>query len=175
MMTWPSLLTLAAPETFSHELVLASPMAGRVVALSSLNEPALSQEMWGCGVAINTRATVCSVPFDGIVESADLTRQRWVLKARNGLRVMIQIGVLPQSLYAERLQPQLKPKQKFTQGQILTYLDPVWLASQLGELYCVVTLLSTKQIIAAVPNRLDQHVDAMDDLLHLYLNITKTR
>jgi len=174
MIKRPSLITETQPLVFSHNISLAAPVAGRVVPIDEVDDLALHCGVWGSGVAIATRATVCCVPFDGVLEQADLASQRWVLKAKNGLRVMLQLGPLSRSLYAERLQPQLSAKQPFTRGQVLTYLDPVWLKSQIGEVFCIVTVLTTKNIVGIMPNRLGQQIEAMDDLMQLYLNIAKT-
>lgn len=175
MESLPTLLADSPPDNFTHQVELLAPMAGKVCSLNDTGDIALQSGVWGNGVAISTRSTVCSVPFDGSIEKADLTAQRWILKATNGLRVMIQIGTIASPLYAERLQVQLKPKQKFNAGQVLAYLDPVWLVSKLGQLHCTVTILNSKHISAIVPTKLGTQIDAMEGLMKLYLHVARTK
>ena len=168
-----SLLTSAPPESFSHKISLLSPMTGKAVQLKHIDDAPLQAGIWGDGIALAIRKTACYTPFDGQVERIDLASQRWILRAKNGLRMMIQIGPIKQSLMGERLQLQIREKAHFTAGQVLVYVDPMWLNTQIGQTYCIVTVLTKKAITSIVPVSEDTQVDAMNELMSLYLNLTK--
>lgn len=169
MNSWLSRITDTPPEEYKHCIPLLSPVAGRVESLNTTRDLPLMQGIWGCGVAISTRHSSCIAPFDGVIESIDIPSQRWQLKAKNGLRVMVQIGQPQQSLFGERLQLCAQEGEKIIAGEAFALFDPIWLRANIDDFYCAVTILNQKGITAIVPQKLGKNISTAETLLSIYL------
>ncbi|WP_338146996.1 glucose PTS transporter subunit IIA [Lactobacillus agrestimuris] len=74
-------------------LQLASPVNGRLIALSEVNDEVFSQKMMGEGFAIEPIDGIIYSPVSGVVVSIFKTKHALGIKTSSGLEVMIHMGL----------------------------------------------------------------------------------
>ena len=67
------------------ELIIGSPVKGKTVPLSSVNDPTFSEGMLGKGAAI--------LPSDGIIETLFDTLHAFSLSTADGVEVLVHVGL----------------------------------------------------------------------------------
>lgn len=75
------------------EEVLLSPIEGRTVAISEVNDPTFSQEMLGKGVAIIPSAGRVISPVDGTIEIVFDTKHAISMTSDTGIQILIHVGI----------------------------------------------------------------------------------
>ena len=82
----------AVPAPQDPEAILA-PVAGHVVALEAVSDPAFSQGMLGCGLGIRAEGDVAFAPVTGTVVADVKTKHALLIKAENGAEVLLHVGL----------------------------------------------------------------------------------
>ncbi len=75
------------------ELVIGSPVKGKAVPLSSVNDPTFSEGMLGKGVAIQPTEGKIYAPADGTIGMVFDTLHAVSLTAKEGTEVLIHVGL----------------------------------------------------------------------------------
>lgn len=75
------------------EKIVLSPLKGRVIPLSEVGDPVFSEGMMGPGVGIEPEDGSLYAPADGEITVAFPTGHAVALKSRDGLEVLIHIGI----------------------------------------------------------------------------------
>ena len=159
----------SVPEKFKHKLPLASPVSGVVVPLTGVSDIAVKTGVWGEGLAIKTRSSSLASPVEGKLEKLDLDSQRWFIRAKNGLRIMLQLGPVNSPLYSERLNVLKRENGDIKKGDILTYFDPVFLEKTCGQCFCIFTVLNRKGITALVREENGTRLSSENTALYVYI------
>ena len=82
----------AVPAPQDPEAILA-PVAGHVVALEAVSDPAFSQGMLGCGLGIRAEGDVAFAPVSGTVVADVKTKHALLIRAENGAEVLLHVGL----------------------------------------------------------------------------------
>ena len=77
----------------SQELIIGSPVKGKAVPLSSVNDPTFSEEMLGKGVAIIPSDGKIFAPADGKIETLFDTLHAVSLVTGDGVEILIHAGL----------------------------------------------------------------------------------
>ncbi len=80
-------------ETKSNEIIINSPLTGKVVDLSTIDDAAFASGVLGKGVAIEPTVGVAVSPVDGTVETLFKTNHAIGLVTESGAEILIHIGM----------------------------------------------------------------------------------
>ena len=86
----PTLKPVPTPE---DPQAVCAPVAGRVIALEDVSDPAFAQGMLGVGLGIEPAGDVAYSPVTGVVATEVRTRHALVIKAESGAEVLLHVGL----------------------------------------------------------------------------------
>ncbi|MCR4431352.1 MAG: PTS glucose transporter subunit IIA [Tepidanaerobacteraceae bacterium] len=107
----------------SH-VIIKAPMSGRVISLSELPDEVFAQKMVGDGIAIEPSEGVAVAPFDGIVKQVFSTGHAMVLESKEGLALLIHIGLDTVNLKGEGFKVMVDEGSMVRAGDVLAKFDP---------------------------------------------------
>ncbi|HEX3480722.1 MAG TPA: phosphoenolpyruvate--protein phosphotransferase, partial [Kofleriaceae bacterium] len=106
-------------------LVLVAPLAGRVVLLDDVPDPAFAQGMVGDGVAIDPSraAGELRAPCDGTVVSVHRARHACTLRTDDGAEILLHIGIDTVALRGDGFRALVRDGQRVRTGEPLIRFD----------------------------------------------------
>lgn len=78
---------------YNHEIIIKSPLKGKVVPLSEVNDDVFSNEILGKGIAIIPEEGVVVSPVAGTVEAVLESKHAIALKSKEGVEILIHVGI----------------------------------------------------------------------------------
>jgi len=105
------------------ESVIASPLQGDVVMLSEVNDDVFSGGLLGQGLAIYPREGILKAPFDGKVMMFLPSCHAVGLQDKNGLELLIHIGIDTVNLNGQHFSSSLKVGDEVKMGETLIQFD----------------------------------------------------
>lgn len=75
------------------ELVIKSPLKGKIIPLSEVNDEVFSAEILGKGVAIIPEEGVVVSPVEGTIEAVLDSKHAIAIKSRDGIEILIHVGI----------------------------------------------------------------------------------
>ena len=110
-------------ETKEAGSCIYSPLIGRVVPLSDVNDPVFAEEMMGKGAAvIPTKGKVFS-PCDGEILTVFRTLHAITMKADNGAEIIIHVGLETVGLDGKYFEAHVEDGAKIKKGELLLTFD----------------------------------------------------
>ena len=103
--------------------IVASPLDGAAVALSKVNDPVFSEEMFGRGIAIRPATGHVSSPVNGVVTQMFDTGHAVSLTSNDGIEILIHVGLDTVKLKGEHFTPIVKTGDKVKIGYRLIDFD----------------------------------------------------
>lgn len=103
--------------------VLQSPMAGTLLTLDKVPDEVFSQKMMGDGFAIDPSDGKVYAPFSGVITVAFPTKHAIGMKSKDGLEILIHIGMDTVELNGEGFTSHISEGQKIKQGDLLMEVD----------------------------------------------------
>lgn len=148
--------------------LLASPIAGKVLPLSEVEDEAFSGELLGKGCAINPSEGKVYAPCDGVVTTLFPTKHAIGIVSEGGAEVLIHLGLDTVKLDGKYFEAHIAQGDKVKKGQLLVSFD---LSAITKEGYSMVTpiiVTNTADYLDVVPmnNNTAKHGD---DLLTLII------
>ncbi|MCI7730081.1 PTS glucose transporter subunit IIA [Enorma burkinafasonensis] len=117
-------------KSFLHSLgfherrnVLLSPLAGKVIPLSEVNDPTFASGSLGEGVAIEPTGDKVVAPFDGKVKAVFPTGHAVALHTNEGLDVLIHIGLDTYKLDGRHFKVRAAEGDSVKRGDVLIEFD----------------------------------------------------
>ena len=104
-------------------LQLASPVNGRIIALSEVNDEVFSQKMMGEGFAVEPIDGIIYSPVSGVVVSIFKTKHALGIKTSSGLEVMIHMGLDTVELQGKPFNILVKEGDKVTPDTQIAKID----------------------------------------------------
>ena len=104
-------------------LVIAAPLAGRVVRLDEVPDPAFAQGMVGDGVAIDPSSSELCAPCDGTVVAVHRAHHACTLRADGGAEILLHIGIDTVALRGEGFRVLVADGQRVRTGDRLIRFD----------------------------------------------------
>lgn len=112
-----------APIALDKEITIDSPLDGKAVELSKVNDSTFSNEILGKGVAIIPEEGVVYAPFDGKIDVFFQTGHAIGLVNNEGTEVLIHIGIDTVNLNGEFFHPQKQSGDEIKKGEVLLKFD----------------------------------------------------
>ncbi len=108
----------------SHRMVsLASPLTGRIVPLSQVEDDAFAQEILGQGIAIEPTEGKLYAPCDGVIENIPESHHAIALRSDDGLEILLHIGLDTVKLGKKFFTLHVKTGDQIKQGDLLCEFD----------------------------------------------------
>lgn len=102
---------------------IASPLRGKVIPLSEVNDATFSSELMGKGAAVVPLQGKLYSPVDGVVESLFKTHHAIGIRSHLGAEILIHIGIDTVKLDGQFFKAVAEKGQKVTKGDLLIEFD----------------------------------------------------
>lgn len=112
-----------APIALDKEITIDSPLNGKVIELSKVNDSTFSNEILGKGIAIIPEEGVVYAPFDGKIDVFFQTGHAIGLVNNEGTEVLIHVGIDTVNLNGEFFHPQKQSGDEIKKGEVLLKFD----------------------------------------------------
>lgn len=107
-----------------------SPIKGKVIELSEVNDPVFSQKMMGEGFAVIPSDSTVYSPTVGIIKSIFPTKHAISISSDDGTEILLHIGIDTVSLEGKGLYPKVFEGQRVAIGDPLLVIDLQYLKEQ---------------------------------------------
>lgn len=116
--------------TKQEEKDFISPMQGRLIPLTEVEDQVFSQGLMGDGFAVELKDGQVLAPFSGEVVMTFPTKHAYGLRREDGLEVLIHIGMDTVQLNGEGFESYVQQGDQVVQGQVLAKVDIDYVLSQ---------------------------------------------
>ena len=111
------------PVALDKQITIDSPLNGKVVELSKVNDSTFSNEILGKGIAIIPEEGIVYAPFDGKIDVFFQTGHAIGLVNNEGTEVLIHVGIDTVNLNGEFFHPQKQSGDEIKKGEVLLKFD----------------------------------------------------
>lgn len=118
--------------------VFLCPVDGKILPIGEVNDPVFSQEMMGPGFAVVPTSKVVVVPMDGEVVTVFPTSHAFGIKSKNGIEMIIHIGIDTVELNGKGFKPLVKQGDVVKAGDALVEVDFDVLKSEGKDPTCMI-------------------------------------
>jgi len=108
---------------FNKKYELMAPVTGRVIDLSEVKDELFSKRIMGDGVAVEPSGNLVVAPAAGEVTLIFPTNHAFGLKLRNGVEVLVHIGLDTVELQGAGFTRMIEPNRKVKAGQPIIQFD----------------------------------------------------
>lgn len=105
------------------EIVLKSPIKGKIVSLEQVEDPVFATKVLGDGIAINPLEGKVFSPINGVIETIFPTKHAMGIKLDNGIEILIHIGINTVELNGEFFKSYIENGSKVDVGDLLVEFD----------------------------------------------------
>jgi glucose-specific phosphotransferase system IIA component len=102
---------------------IVSPVDGDIVELSEVPDQVFSEKMAGDGIAIIPRSNTFVAPISGVVSKIFSTNHAYSIRAKNGLEVLVHIGLDTVALKGEGFKRLVEEGVTVAVGKPIIYAD----------------------------------------------------
>lgn len=102
---------------------VTSPVAGHIVPLTEVPDPAFASEAMGKGIAIEPAAGRVVAPFDGTVTVAFKKKHALAIVSDHGAEILIHVGIDTVKLEGRPFTSHIQEGDRVTRGQLLLEMD----------------------------------------------------
>lgn len=156
-----------AAETSGNKAVdIASPLKGKVIALSDVPDETFAAGVLGDGAAIEPSEGKVTAPADGVVSSLFDTHHAVGLILDSGAEVLVHVGINTVELKGEFYTAHVSEGDRVTKGQTLITFDKTAIESK-GYKTVTPVIISNTEDYGAVEKSHANAVDFGDTLIHL--------
>lgn len=107
----------------TNTISLSSPVEGKSIPLREVSDPTFGEEMLGKGVAIQPKGNKVFSPCDGTVDLMFDTGHAVNLKSKDGVEILIHVGLDTVSLKGEGFKTFKKTDEEVKKGDLLIEFD----------------------------------------------------
>lgn len=152
--------------TANVDPAIYSPLTGKSVPLSQVNDPVFAEEMMGEGAAILPTVGEVLAPCDGEVLTVFRTLHAITFKGDNGSEIIIHVGLETVALDGEHYVAHVKDGQRVKKGDLLLGFDIEQLKAKGYDVITPVIVTNSSDYTRVEKTEQD-HVQAGDLFLHL--------
>lgn len=129
-----------------------SPISGRIKPLDDVPQLVYSQRLMGDGVAIQPSGYQVIAPFDCKVEALPITGEQIRLRSKNGILLVIQIGIGTYNVMGEGFKLHVKEAAVIEAGTIILDFNMNKIKGRIDSLLCPVTMLNSDKTKGIIPH-----------------------
>lgn len=129
--------------------VIYSPLSGKVIPLEEVPDDAFAGKVLGDGIAIEPSEGKVFAPFDGTVETLFDTKHAIGLSGKDGLEVLIHVGIDTVSLNGNGFTAHIKDGDTIRKGDLLLEFDMDYIKSQ-GLNTVTPVLITNMETVASI-------------------------
>ncbi|SFV69392.1 PTS system, glucose-specific IIA component [hydrothermal vent metagenome] len=126
---------------------IVSPADGDIVKLSEVPDQVFSEKMAGDGIAIVPRSNTFVAPISGVVSKIFSTNHAYSIKAKNGLEVLVHIGLETVALKGEGFKRLVEEGTKVSVGKPIISADLEYIQAQGKNIITPIVLNHDKELI----------------------------
>lgn len=157
-----------AAEVKGNGTVLTTPVSGELLQLKDSSDPNFASGKMGKGFAIKPNDGRVYSPFDGEVAAAFATRHAIGLKSKDGLTVLIHIGIDTAKLNGTGFVQYVVQGQEVKKGQeLIEFWDPTIKQHGLDDTVLVTVMNSKDYQMLAVTEKFGKTVEAGDPIMEI--------
>jgi len=127
--------------------VVVSPADGDIVKLKDVPDQVFSEKMAGDGIAILPRSNTFVAPISGVVSKIFSTNHAFSIRAKNGLEVLVHIGLDTVALKGEGFKRLVEEGAKVKVGKPIIYADLEFIKSSGKDTITPIVINHDKEII----------------------------
>lgn len=133
-------------------VVVDAPITGEVKDIKEVDDKTFSQELMGKGVAIVPREGKLYAPFDGTVEALFHTNHAIGLKSKDGIELLIHIGIDTVNLEGKYFTSNVETNQKIKKGDLLIEFDDAAIKKEGYDTTVMVIVTNSNEFKNVSPN-----------------------
>ncbi len=158
--------TQTEAEAKTNEIIINSPLTGKVLDLTKIDDAAFASGVLGKGVAIEPTVGVAVSPVNGTVETLFKTNHAIGIVTESGAEILIHIGMDTVKLDGKYFTAKIAQGDKVTVGQTLVEFDIEGIKT---EGYSLVTpvVVTNSDNFENITFDFDKNVEAKDELIKL--------
>jgi len=130
----------------TKELILKSPIAGDIVNIEDVPDKVFSQKFLGDGVAINPSSNIVTSPINGTITQLFSTKHAICIKGKNGVEVLIHIGIDTVKLKGKGFTSFVKKGDKVKTGNKIMELDLDFIKNHAKSIITPILIMNTNSI-----------------------------
>ncbi|HEX2343030.1 MAG TPA: phosphoenolpyruvate--protein phosphotransferase [Vicinamibacterales bacterium] len=147
----------------TSQLKILSPLSGQTWPLERVPDPVFAQKLVGDGVSIDPTDAVLLAGCDGEVVSLPATGHAVMLRTREGIDVLMHVGIDTVTMKGEGFHPCVKPGDSVRAGDPLIAFDLDFLATHARSLLTQIVIANSDRVVSC--ERADGCVSAGKDTL----------
>lgn len=145
---------------------ITSPIIGRTVSLSDVNEPLFATNMVGRGVAIEPAEGKVYAPADGVVTTLFPSQHAIAMTSNSGAEILIHIGIDTVNLKGQYFRSLVKQEDRVEQGDVLIEFD-INRITDAGYQTVTPIVITNHEEYRSINSIIDEDVTNEDDLIKL--------
>jgi glucose-specific phosphotransferase system IIA component len=131
---------------------IVSPVDGDVVELEDVPDEVFSSKLAGDGLAIIPRSNTFVAPISGVVKKIFSTNHAFSIETKNGLEVLVHIGLETVALKGEGFKRLVEEGEKVSYGKPIISADIEFLKNQGKNIVTPIVLNHKKEITIVTKN-----------------------
>ncbi|WP_353892844.1 PTS glucose transporter subunit IIA [Proteinivorax hydrogeniformans] len=150
----------------SKEIEVMAPLKGEIVKIEDVDDQVFAQKMVGDGVAISPTDDTVVAPFDGEIIQVFDTKHAIGLKAKNGVELLIHIGLETVNLKGEGFDVKVKAGDKVKIGEPLVIFNRDYISKNAKSLVTPIVITNADEMEAI--NKIDKKaVDIKEKIMDI--------
>ena len=132
----------------TYQLKILSPLSGQTWPLERVPDPVFAQKLVGDGVSIDPTDAVLLAGCDGEVVSLPATGHAVTLRTREGIEVLMHVGIDTVTMKGEGFHPRVKPGDSVHAGDPLIAFDLDFLATHAKSLLTQIVIANSDRVVS---------------------------
>ncbi|WP_078394575.1 beta-glucoside-specific PTS transporter subunit IIABC [Shouchella patagoniensis] len=110
-------------EQTTDQMIVASPLSGKIIPLQEVQDPTFSEEIMGKGIAVVPVEEEVRAPFDGTIVTFFKTSHAIGIRSDEGIEVLIHVGLDTVNLDGTHFDAKAEQGQRVKKGDLLLAFD----------------------------------------------------
>ena len=107
----------------AKDIIITAPISGKTTSIENANDEVFRKRMIGDGIVVIPDSDTVVAPIDGKISMVVETGHAYGIVSKEGLEVLIHIGIDTVKLKGEGFCPYVEPEQTVKRGQVIAQFD----------------------------------------------------